>query len=191
MIRRRILVSLLLILALGAAMGIYLTYWGFQRTETHAMWMDQIREVQVLRSHMEDTSSLISLWAHSQTPRDYLQLTSDFLYAGYSVYNLEYLDRPHLVQLDRINTLLGKLRTNTESYVSSLNSSQLDSLATILHAISNKLAAAYTNFLNYTSAEGTAGPDFWYSGPSPPDEYLLQQAVNLAVDLPDLPPIPT
>jgi len=34
---------------------------------------------------------------------------------------------------------------------------------------------------NYTSVNGVNGPPFWYFGPSPPDETVLQEAVDLAV----------
>jgi len=62
-----------------------------------------------------------------------------------------------------------------------LNSSQRILLSTQVYSLGHKLANAYNNFVNYTSTSPGIGPSFWYSGPSPPDENLLQSAVNIAL----------
>ncbi len=57
--------------------------------------------------------------------------------------------------------------------------SGLDLFAAI-HSIGWKVVKAYGNFLNYTSANNVP---FWYFGPSPPDEGILEEAAQLAVNV--------
>jgi hypothetical protein len=54
-------------------------------------------------------------------------------------------------------------------------------LSNTIHHLGQKVAGAYWSLTNYTSVNGVNGPPFWYFGPSPPDETVLQEAVDLAV----------
>jgi len=65
------------------------------------------------------------------------------------------------------------------TYVLGLNSTKRISLAENLYNIGEKVVKAYFNYLNYTSSN----PPLWYSGPSPPDESILGEAVELAIDI--------
>ena len=50
------------------------------------------------------------------------------------------------------------------------------------HSIGNNVVDAYGNLINYTSENDGTGPPFWYFGPSPPDEAILQETVNLPIN---------
>ncbi len=93
------------------------------------------------------------------------------------------LDTSHADQLSRISYAVETLRTQngTQEYITSMNPEHRSLLATQLYSLAHKIENAYWNFINYTSTSPGVGPPFWYSGPSPPDENLLHDAVNIAL----------
>ncbi len=184
-VERKLLVAL--IIALVAVAVIY--SWSQQRLADHARWQNQYGEVQVFWMHMRSASIL----AHRNvtSPTIQLWLGDELLYASWTLSNLGALDPPHNPQLFRIGYSLLTIRTDMGlgNYIVGFNSTQLDRFSTILLSLGDKIRFAYTNYLNYTSTSFT-GPSFWYFGPSPPDEVLLGQALDLAVAMPGLPPVP-
>ena len=110
--------------------------------------------------------------------------------AEFTLNSLVILDFDRANQLYKIETVLLSLANSWSTYTTGLNQSQRGTLAGLLGRIGNDILYAYGNFISYTSSGGS-GPPFWYNGPSPPDQILIQQAVDLAVNLPGLPPLPT
>jgi hypothetical protein len=100
-------------------------------------------------------------------------------YADIELNSISVIDTSHSDQLFRISYAMESLRT--DDYIQSLNQSARTILATQLWALSHKIINAYWNFVNHTSGSPGVGPPFWYSGPSPPDEHLIQDAVNIAL----------
>ena len=109
--------------------------------------------------------------------------------AQFTLNNLAVLDFERANQLYQIETMLLSLAPHWSAYTIGLNQSQRGTLAGLLGKIGNDILFAYGNYVNYTSS-GPDGPPFWYNGPAPPDQNLVQQAVDLAVNLPGLPPVP-
>jgi len=107
---------------------------------------------------------------------------------GFANENLNYLsgyDTAHAFQLRQIRDALQGLQLhffNSIEYTYISNAERV--ILAPFYSLANKILYAYWNFLKDTSAGGISGPPFWYSGPSPPDEQLLQDAVNIALALP-------
>jgi len=49
-----------------------------------------------------------------------------------------------------------------------------------VHHIGETVVEAYWNFSHNLEVDNQNGPSFWYFGPSPPDETILQEATELA-----------
>lgn len=185
-IERRLLVALIIGLFVTAVTYI----WSLQRVSEHSNWQSQYGEVQVFWMHLQSASILVHRNVTSTTIQGWLG--DELLYASWTLSNLGNLDSHHSGQLFRISTVLLTIRSDIYlgTYIIGFNSTQLDRLSTNFQSLGDKLRAAYTNFLNYTSTSNT-GPSFWYFGPTPPDEILLRLAVDLAVTMPGLPPVPS
>ena len=96
------------------------------------------------------------------------------------------IDTAHANQLDRITlSIYNATRPFFSIPPANVSLSGRTLLSVQLIMIGQKIQYAYTNYENYTytTYSPMAGPPFWYSGPSPPDEGLLQQAVNIALAL--------
>jgi hypothetical protein len=168
-----------------------LLYWTIERNDMHARWqtefhlsqtfafygMDQAFVLVVSPSFASNTTA--SYWARSAVQTGSITLNQ--------VAKLDY-DRAN--QLFRIENMLDGLATSWSTYTTSLNPTQRQALGGLLHTIGRDILFAYSNYLNYTSADDIKGPSFWYTGPSPPDLNLVQQATDLGVNLPGLPPLP-
>jgi len=184
----RWLLAALLVITIAAPV---IVYWSIDRMETHRRWQRQFSEVQTFTFyHMWTASALLTKdsWPSQETvdwARDELQGALN------SIVKLSYLDRNHANQLGRIDYVLARLSTSWSDYTLNLTFDQRTTLSGHIHTIGDKILNAYTNYLNYTSTNTITGPSFWYFGPSPPDEILLQQAVELATSLPGLPPLPS
>jgi hypothetical protein len=64
-----------------------------------------------------------------------------------------------------------------------LDDSHFWNLSNNIKLIAIELPEAYWNPLNTTSVDSETGPPFWYFGPSPPDEAMLQTVATLAMQL--------
>ncbi len=169
------LVAILLVLVIAVPASMY---WVIERNDMHARWDQQVREA-------------VQFW--SQTGYAALTINGSFVhwdnqtagfavndlgYAGSWLYEIGVSDAAHNDQISRINYALSTLRT--QDYVSTMNQTGRTFLAKQLWLVSHDVVNAYTNYLNYTSSGTGSGPPFWYNGPAPPDEKLLQDAVNTA-----------
>ncbi len=156
-------------------------YWALQRNEMHLRWDLESRYAQEFYFQSDYVAGLLK---GDVTPPTNITIgiaSNELGQAILELYNIEYLDTSHLNQLDKITTALETLKT--QDYLQSLNSTQRTSLATQLRLLGHDIINAYWNYGNFTSTSPGVGPSFWYSGPSPPDEQLLQSAVNIALSI--------
>jgi hypothetical protein len=63
-----------------------------------------------------------------------------------------------------------------------INDSEFRDLRNTICPTTEQLPEARWSSLNGTSVDSKAGRSFWYFGPSPPDETILQQVTSLAID---------
>ncbi len=160
--------------------------WADQRSQMRSNWVNQEREAAAFNKAAQSLADLLSSpnWPDNGTNTIAPSIMS---LAATSLYNLEYLDWNHATQLGIIEQTLDKLGTVWSSYVVNLNASQRTTFSGEIRGIGGHVAGAYANFYQTSTPINTStGPPFWYDGPSPPDEALLQQAVTLA-NLPGLP----
>jgi hypothetical protein len=183
----RIVLVVLLVLVVALPIGVY---WTIERIETHSRWERQLQEAQFFALyHMETASALVqSPGSSNQTVLDWGR--NEMTYATGTLDSLSNLDQSHATQLTKIFNILAHLGTSWPGYVLGLSSTQKTTLSSLLTGIGSKVLNSYANYLNYTSSDAVSGPAFWYSGPTPPDETLLQEAVDLAVNWQGLPPLP-
>ena len=170
------LIALLLVVIMVSAVG----YWAVQRVDMYKRWASQIEKSQSIRRHLWKTYVLLnsSSFETDSTTQDWF--ISELQYASNSLLELARLDKKHGLQLSRIETMLVNLFDPTKrSYLIGLNSTDRNVIARALYDIGGKVVAAYGNYINYTSSN----PPLWYSGPSPPDETILGEAVELTNDI--------
>ena len=160
--------------------------WAMQRTDLHARWeLEQNYasqfgfQIETASSYMNDTYGY--KWSGE---------TSSFagVLIGYADQNLNLLrdyDTDHSNKLYPISYAIERIVVSFFENASYANASyaQRAPLERQLYSLGDRILYAYSNFLKYTSEGGTAGPPFSYSGPTPPDESLLQDAVNIALAL--------
>ncbi len=182
-IRLRLLVALLLAIVIVGTVG----YWSQQRIQTHQRWAIELGEEEQFRSHIFSASGLVFAPANDTTRR--LWLKSELYYASDAVGNLGAIDQDHYTKLSTMWNALQNLAWNLDQYLNRLNSTQHTTLSTTLYRLATKFGEAYWNVFGNTGINAVNGPDFWYNGPAPPDETLLQQSIDL-VNLPGLPPVP-
>ncbi len=177
--RRLSLVILVIVLAVALPF-----YWTIQRNDTHLRWDLESRYAQQFFFHLDTASGLMN-----GIPYSWSNVTSGFAvnelgYADSELYDVAVLDTSHADQLYRISYALETLRTQngTRDYIYGMNLSQRLNLAAQLESLGHKIINAYWNFANYTSTSPGVGHGFWYFGPSPPDESLLQSSVAIALN---------
>ena len=182
-LRRWLLIGLILAMVM-LPVGVY---WGVQRASTYSRWQTQFRLAQSFTFILEDGSALLTAGPDTLSESTLVAAGNDLRYAGDSLDALRTLDWDHVIQLGRIGIALDTLQTNLSTYVASLSTAQRNTLSGLLHTIADRILSTYTNYIRFTSES----PSFWYFGPSPPDENLLKATVDLAVNWPGLPPLPT
>ena len=143
-------------------------FWAVQRINTHKRWASMLRESQRLRSHLDRVACLLPVKSN--------WLIAELGYATSSLLELINLDGKHRIPLRKIDHMIMTLRDPD------VDLSGLD-LFDAIHNIGWKVVKAYGNLLNYTSVNVENGPPFWYFGPSPPDEGILEEAAQLAVNV--------
>jgi hypothetical protein len=121
---------------------------------------------------------LPSIYGNETDPTHYW-LQNELDYADWALNKLMKLDEAHTSELVRIEELIMTLRPQG-AIGPWLNNSQLEDLSSSIYTIAERLPQAYWNPFNSTSVNTDTGPSFWYFGPSPPDEAILQQTVALA-----------
>jgi hypothetical protein len=184
---KKIPIGLVVIVLFASAIAVPLAVkWADQRTQMHVNWVNQAREAAAFN---RATRSLADLLASPNWPDNGTSTIAPSIMslAATSMYNLEYLDWNHATQLSIIEETLNRLGTVWSGYVVSLTASQRTTFSEEVRSMGGDVAGAYANFYQTSTPINTGtGPPFWYNGPSPPDEALLQRAVTLA-SLPGLP----
>jgi hypothetical protein len=175
----RLLLIALLILAVVAPV---LVYWSEQRIAMHVRWDGQYNEALWFWSHIRQAGSLIrsGIGGSNQTASSWAN--NEISDAMAQIGRLSGLDIDHSAQLAIILYSLFALTSDWPVHLSNFTNPQT-SFPPILYSLGHDILNAYTNYFNYTSSSPLAGPSFWYSGPSPPDQGLLQQAVSLAIKI--------
>jgi len=177
----RVTLGLFIILLISILVIPIVVSWYGQRVETLKRWDTQFRQCQVLKFHLDKIGELLNTSLQTdQTSQKWFR--AELHYTSIALYELRWLDRENESQLLKIANMILTLDDN-EPYLMNLNSTAKSSVAKSLFNISNKALNAYSNFLNYTHSTVGIGPPFWYSGPSPPDETLLEEAVQLANEI--------
>lgn len=182
--KNRILAILLIIATASAIAGPVTLNWAVQRSEIHARWDMEIDRASDFAFQMEYATALMN-----GTLYKWDNATSSFAgnLMGYANANLAYLgalDTAHLNQLYRIRDAINSVRLPFGTIpFTNISYAQRHMLAGQLYSIADKVLSAYGSLLKYTSVGGGVGPPFWYSGPSPPDESLLTDALNIALTL--------
>jgi len=170
------LMALLIFVIVISAVG----FWGVQRVDMHSRWRSQLEKSQSLRIHLDEAYVLLTSSSFETDNITQKWFISEVEYADSSLWELMRLDEAHQIQLGKIEVMLVDLMDPTKKpYLIGLNSTDRNAMSRALHDIGWKVVAAYGNYINYTSST----PSFWYFGPSPPDETILQEAVELAIDI--------
>lgn len=167
----------LIALILFAMVVLTVRLWVFQRVDMHSRWCSQLEKSMSLRTHLDEAYVLLTSSSFETDNITQKWFISEVKYADSSLWELMRLDGAHQIQLGKIDVMLVDLMDPT--YIIELNPTDRNAMSRALHDIGWKLVAAYGNYINYTSSI----PSFWYFGPSPPDETILQEAVELAIDV--------
>ncbi len=178
--KRRFLSVLLLFTVVSAITVPAALYWALQRSDLHQRWQIEANYASQFSSQMGYAAALMAgvlfKWNNATSSFAGNEMGS----ADLSLVYISNFDTTHANQLQRIDYALENVRPTV---FGNLTYSQRTALSAELRSLSVKIENAYWNFLNYTSASPTSGPPFWYSRPSPPDEGLLRDAVNIALSL--------
>jgi hypothetical protein len=177
--------AFILIVSIATAVTVPSTfYWSQLRADSHERWQIEANYAGQFGFQMDSAATLIN-----GTTFSYNNITSSWagdLMSSATVYltYISYLDTSHASQLEKISYAI-------ENVIAPLNTipftnttySQRAPFSLQLRSLAEKVVNAYWNFLNYTSSSPATGPPFWYSGPSPPDEMSLLDAVNISLSL--------
>jgi len=173
------LVALLLLVIIIVA-GVF---WAVQRINTHKRWASMLRESQRLRDHLDRVALLLpTKFQKNPDPTSQNWFIAELHYADSSLLELIKLDKGHQVPLYKIDNMITTL-SDPDIDLSWLNSTEQEDLMETIHNIGWKVVKAYGNLLNYTSVNDVNGPPFWYFGPAPPDEGILEEAAQLATNV--------
>ena len=175
---KRIIFLLVLVIVLVAGV-----FWSVQRIDAHKLWASMLRESQRLRDHLERAAYLLPARFQSNldsTAQNWLY--QELHYAESSLLELSIMDSAHSVQLGKIDNLIVTI-SDPGIDLSRLNSTEQTRMMNTMCDIGQKVAQAYWSILNYTSVDGVNGPPFWYFGPAPPNETILEEAAQLAFNL--------
>lgn len=175
---KRIIFLLVLVIVLVAGV-----FWGVQRIDAHKLWASMLRESQRLRDHLERAAYLLPARFQSNldsTAQNWLY--QELHYAESSLSELSIMDSAHSVQLGKIDNLIVTV-SDPGIDLSRLNSTEQTRMMNTMCDIAQKVAQAYWSILNYTSVDVVNGPPFWYFGPAPPNETILEEAAQLAFNL--------
>jgi hypothetical protein len=170
------LIALLLLIIVAVA----LFSWSSQRIDTHRQWASMLRESQRFMIHLDEVYALLPAKFQGDSNPAHFWFLAELDYAGESLHELTKLDEAHQSKLFMIDEMIVALRDPSTNGVQ-LNDTQFWDLSKTIHHLGQKVADAYWSLTNYTSVNDVSGPPFWYFGPSPPDETVLQEAVDLAV----------
>jgi hypothetical protein len=172
---KQLLILILIILVASASF-----VWASDRIETHKRWASMLEMSQRFSVHFTEVYlRLPSVYGNETDPTHYW-FQNELDYAEWALNKLMKLDEAHTSELVRIEELIMNLRS-PNAIGPWFNNSQFADLGNSIYSIAQKLPQAYWNPLNSTSVNSDTGPPFWYFGPSPPDEAILQQIATLAI----------
>jgi hypothetical protein len=158
-------------------------FWSVQRINTHKLWASMLRESQRLRDHTERAAYLLPAKFQSNSDSTTQNwLNAELHYADSSLSELSIMDLAHNVQLGKIDNLILTI-SDPSIELSRLNATEQTRMMNTMRDIGQKVAQAYGSILNYTSVDGVNGPSFWYFGPAPPNETILEEAARSAFNL--------
>jgi hypothetical protein len=158
-------------------------FWSVQRIDAHKLWASMLRESKRLRDHLERAAYLLP--AKFQANLDSTTqswLYAELHYAESSLLELSIVDSAHNGQLGKIDNLIVTI-SDPDIDLSRLNATEQTRMTNTMYDIAQKVAQAYGSILNYTSVDGVNGPPFWYFGPAPPNETILEEAAQSALTL--------
>lgn len=184
--KRRVSLLIVIVVIIIAMVGPIVTYWALQRDEMHRLWVIEANESSQFRFQLDYGASLMTSTFSKWTNETSWISANEISYANEYLTLIGGIDTEHAAQLDRISQSIDyAIRPFFSIPPANVSLAGRTVLSGQLGAIGQKVQYAYTNFENYTyiTYSPMAGAPFWYSGPSPPDEGLLQQAVNIALAL--------
>jgi hypothetical protein len=173
----------IIVLLLSVIVAVAGVFWSVQRINTHKLWASMLRESQRFRDHIERAAYLLPARFQSNldsTAQNWLY--QELHYAESSLLELIIMDSAHSVQLGKIDNLIVTI-SDPGIDLSRLNATEQTRMMNTMCDIGQKVAQAYWSILNYTSVDGVNGPPFWYFGPAPPNETILEEAVQSAFNL--------
>jgi hypothetical protein len=176
----RVSLKQLLVLILVIAVVFASFAWASDRIETHKRWASMMEMSQRFMIHFDEVYVRLPDKFTNELYPTHFWIRDELDYAYWVILKLSRLDEAHANQLFKIGSLIDTLRDPATDTVQ-LNGSQFSFLSKAIYTISQRLIDAYWNPLNGTDVDSETGPPFWYFGPSPPDEALLQQVASLAV----------
>jgi len=152
-------------------------YWIEQRIAEHARWDNELHYAQLFNINVDLAADSINgtFYPWNNESQAIAQNAISQAYATLSY--LGFLDSSHINQL----FIIAEKVYESSSAFNQITQSQRVTLSTNLRALGEKILLAY--FLNNTITTNGAGPPFWYTGPSPPDEQDLQAASVIASNL--------
>lgn len=172
---KQLLVLILVIVAVTATF-----VWASDRVAIHERWASELEMSQQFGIHFSEVYvRLPSITENVTTDPTHFWFLNELDYAQWTLDQLIELDGAHTSELYRVEDLIQTLIESGTNGIQ-LNDSQFSSLGSTINSIAQKLPEAYWDPLNSTSVDSRTGPPFWYLGPSPPDEAILQQVATLA-----------
>jgi hypothetical protein len=176
-----LIVSLLLLLIL-VPMNVY---WNMDRANKFQAWGSQYREAQSFTEyHIWTAAALVNTTNFQTNSTVQNWYRQELESAQQTLYEITQTDTANRNNLTTMENILYNLGTNLP-YVTGLTNVQRITLSKILHSIGDDTLSAYTKYGDFTNMNSWTL--FWYSGPMPPDENLLNQAYTLTTTLPGLP----
>jgi hypothetical protein len=173
---KQLLVLVLIIVVASASL-----VWASDRIETHKRWASMLEMSQRFMIHFTQAYLRLPGVYGNETDPTHYWFQNELDYADWALDKLMKLDEAHTSELIRIEDLIMNLRS-PNAVEPWLNNSQFADLGNTIYLIAEKLPQAYWNPFNSTSINSDTGPPFWYFGPSPPDEAILQQVAALAIN---------
>jgi len=154
-------------------------FWASQRVDMHRRWASQANKTQSIVGHFYVAAKLLNSTSFETDEIAQEWFSEKMEEAGDAVAALGSMDAGHRDQLFKIVAITIYLSSGKTS-VLDLNATGRSTLAESLLNIGWKLREAYSNFADSYGTDPFSGPLFSYFGPSPPDETILQQALDLA-----------
>jgi hypothetical protein len=148
------------LLLIGIIATTLVTTWTYDRINTHEKWATMLREAQNFHVHMDEHEIDDAMNALSE---------------------LETIDQDHISELSQIDSFIMGLH-NPDFNESKLPATERTIVGEAIFQVGDKVIDAYGNILNYTSINLVTGPPFWYFGPSSPNESMLKEGANIAVN---------